>query len=204
MNRHAQLVQQLVSQNINIKKLPKSKLISLAVFAAILSAKPAMALGEYFSGGFSSVVTYRWIYSNMTSQYASAYVIPGAGSQWNGISSRVSLTRVTTGSYVVNAQVATGTDPSVTGLTTVYCASGSGSICASSTWSSARIYGYENAMAASSYTTTQRIKTFTHEFGHTLSLSHVTNGSAAVMAQGKSDLGVQAYDKANLRAKWGN
>jgi len=140
----------------------------------------------------------------MTGEYADAYVIPGAGLQWNGISSRVYLSRVTTGSYIVNAQVATGTDPSVTGLTTPYCASGSGSICINDTWNSARIYGYENVMAAGSYTNTQRIKVFTHEFGHTLSLSHVINGSAAVMAQGQSNLGVQLYDKANLRAKWGN
>lgn len=59
-------------------------------------------------------------------------------------------------------------------------------------------------MASANYTTTERIKTFTHEFGHTLSLTHVTNGSAAVMTQGQANLGVQAYDKANLKAKWGN
>ncbi|WP_335106203.1 hypothetical protein [Nostoc sp.] len=40
--------------------------------------------------------------------------------------------------------------------------------------------------------------------GDTLLLAHVTNGSAAVMAQGQSNLGVQAYEKANLKAKWGN
>lgn len=59
-------------------------------------------------------------------------------------------------------------------------------------------------MADRLFTKTKRIKVFTHEFGHALSLSHVTNGSTAVMAQGRSNYGVQAYDKANLTAKWGN
>jgi uncharacterized protein YjaZ len=72
------------------------------------------------------------------------------------------------------------------------------------TWTSAGIIGYENVMAASNYTTAERASTFAHEFGHSLSLTHITNGSAAVMVQGRSSLGVQAYDKANLKAKWGN
>ena len=37
-----------------------------------------------------------------------------------------------------------------------------------------------------------------------LSLGHVLSGSVAVMAQGQSNFGVQVYDKANLKAKWGN
>lgn len=203
MNQYSQ-VQHLVKQGTNIKKLHKSGLIFLAVLAALLATKPAMALGEYFSSRFSSVATYRWIYLNMTSQYANAYVIP-AGAQWNGISSRVNLTRVTSGSYIVNAQVATSTNPSIAGLMTAYCSSGSGDICldGGKTWSSARIYGFENVMAANSYTTAQRINVFTHD-GHTLSMDHVTNGSAAVMVSGRSNLGVQVYDKANLKAKWGN
>lgn len=186
------------------KKVGKVAFAFVATLLGLCIGKPAFALGEYWSGGFSTVNSYRWIYSNMTSTYANTYVIPAAGSQWNGISSQVSLTRVTSGSYIVNAQVATGTDPNVTGQMTSYCSAGSGSACLSATWTSASIIGYENVMAASNYTTTQRIKTFTHEFGHTLALAHVTNGSAAVMAQGKSNLGVQAYDKANLKAKWAN
>ncbi|MGB3691641.1 MAG: hypothetical protein WBG70_12135 [Spirulinaceae cyanobacterium] len=60
-------------------------------------------------------------------------------------------------------------------------------------------------MASYNYTSTQRIKTFIHEFGHSLSLAHVIGGSAAaVMRQGRSNFGVQAYDRANLQAKWGN
>ncbi len=90
---------------------------------------------------------------------------------------------VTSGSFRVKTLLATSPDPSATGLFEPFCASGSGIVtCVNFTWTSGRVYGYENAMAASGYNATERISNFTHEFGHSLSMAHVTaSGVNAVM-----------------------
>lgn len=88
-----------------------------------------------------------------------------------------------------------------------YCPSGPNFVdCYSDkNWSVARVYGYENAMVRAGFTTTNRVKVFAHEFGHSLSMDHVkVSGVNAVMRQGPSTLGVQQYDKDNLKFKWGN
>ena len=167
----------------------------------------AQALGENWGDGFASANRLDWVKDvNMSSTYLADYVDPGVSS-WNAISSKVLIYKVSSGAYRV--RVATenvAPTPTTTGMMTPYCAAGSIAACltGNSTWTSAKVVGFENVMAASGFTATNRIKVFTHEFGHALSLSHVLNGSASVMAQGQSNLGIQVYDKANLKAKWGN
>lgn len=187
-------------------KINKTFKLSLAIIFGVINfttfTRPASALGEYWPGGFSSGVI-RWLAdSSVSGSYLNTYIAPAANN-WNGKSSKVSLSRVTTGSYIIKALVAQGTDPYTFGLMTPYCTAGTYDACGSLTWNSGTVIGYENAMVFNSFTTTQRIKSFTHEFGHALSLKHVINGSSAVMAQGQSNLGVQLYDRANLQAKWG-
>lgn len=187
--------------------MSKKKLLGLLTGLLTLGGPlPALAFGEWWSGGFVTPNPLNWTYDSVTmsTNYLNSYVKP-AGSQWNGVSSKVQMIFVTSGSYRVKTLLATSPDPSATGLFEPYCAGGSGIVtCINSTWTSGRVYGYENAMAANGYNTTERISNFTHEFGHSLSMAHVTaSGVNAVMRQGRQALGTQSYDKANLQGKWG-
>jgi hypothetical protein len=174
----------------------------------------ANALGEYWSGGFTpaNVNPVNWIQDvSISSSYSSSYVIPGVNA-WNTVSSKVRVNKVISGSVNVRVAVANGGDKGVTGQMFPYCPAGSSATCvklpdgtasSQSTWASAKVVGYEDAMTQNGWTGTNIIQTFTHEFGHALSMSHSIS-TATMSPYGPSNLSVQAYDKANLKAKWGN
>jgi hypothetical protein len=193
-------------------KLRFSALIAVPVVMALPTS--AHALGETFPDGFPSVNPLNWTQDvSISSSYSASYVVPAINS-WNNISSKVTTVKVSSGAYKVRVLVDNVGDFSVAGRMIPFCAAGSllacfktpnGNATSVSTWTSAKVIGYEDAMTANGWTGTNIIQTFTHEFGHALSLKHVTSTSAATMAPaGPSNNGVQAYDKANLKAKWGN
>lgn len=182
---------------------------------SIIAASPtsANALGEYWPDGFTSANPINWVKdASISSSYLTSYVDPGVNA-WNTISSRVLVYKVSSGAYQVRVTIETGTDPNTNGRLFPYCAAGSSFAClrtptgtaqTTSTWTSAKVVGYENAMVGNGFTGTNRIQLFTHEFGHALSMSHVASSASVMYQYSPTNIGIQAYDKDNLKAKWGN
>jgi hypothetical protein len=164
-------------------------------------------------GGFSPVsgkipsLSINWTYST-TDSYANSYIVPAANS-WNNISFQVSLNKVTSGSYVINAVTSTSTTTGSFGEMIPYCSDGSGYKCNfNKNWNSARVIGYVNQMTSYNFTSTQIISNYAHEFGHALSLDHYLGDPnvlpAVLMKQGKQGILPQQTDKGHLIEKWGS
>jgi hypothetical protein len=165
-----------------------------------------------FTGGFlPSKTPDLKILSSLGAQYDTAHT-DAAIVSWNNISSKVRLTKVTSGSYDVSLVVSTNLNPSVYGEMVPYCAAGAGlAKCDSSTWNSTQVKVYESNMNNNGYTSTGHKRALiSHELGHVLSLAHYPNedyisfdaamGNAAVYNQ----LLPQAIDKAHLKEKHGS
>jgi Matrixin len=193
-------------------KLRFSALIAVPI--VITLSKSASALGEYFPDGFASASRLDWIKdASVSGSYSTSYIVQGVNA-WNGISSKVLVCQISSGPYKVRVTVENNaTDPNVNGQAFPYCPAGSlldcirsplGNAAATTTWLSAKVVGYENNMVTNGFTATNRIQVFTHEFGHALSMRHVASSSSVMYPYSPSNIGIQAYDKANLKAKWGN
>lgn len=182
--------------------------LGLAAIAIALFAFPNHVLAgteHLLVGGFGSTSDLRWT-STLSSSYLNDYVIPGVNG-WNGISSKVKLTRITSGTYQIN--VLTGTNPTygVVGEMIPYCSNGSSYQCIATTpWGSARVYGYTNQITNTKLTKTEIISNvYCHEFGHALSLAHNDNDLPTVMrASIVTNVLPQGPDKSHLKGKWGN
>jgi hypothetical protein len=183
-------------------------IVSIFCTTLITGVQNAWAIGELVSGGFSAPVIAKltWTHdpNTVTSSYLNSYISPGIN-QWNLITPKVASSYVGSGSYSVKVYVSTASSRGQFGECVPYCASGTGQgvdCHPDRNWFSAKVIGYERNMYVAGYTTTNRIKTYAHEFGHALSLNEVTASVNAVMKQGKFDYGVQAYDVSNLKFKW--
>jgi hypothetical protein len=140
-----------------------------------------------------------------------SYIDPAPG-KWNGISTKVNVSKGTSTSYNVRFLSKTGTDFSLLAKTFPYCAEGNGDICRieppTHLWTAAQIQLYENVIASKQTTTQGRVAIVTHEFGHALSLNHTYNSAIpSLMAVGltpDNDPNPQNVEKANLKYKWGN
>jgi Matrixin len=192
----------------------KLKFSAFMVLPMSIAFQPsADALGEYWPDGFTSVNPVNWFKdASVSSNYVTSYVSPGVNA-WNTISSKVLVYKVSSGAYKIKVSLENGTNPNVNGQAFPYCAAGNSAACirtpsgtnpVTSTWLSAKVVGYENNMVTNGFGTTSRIQVFSHEFGHALSMSHVASSSSVMYPYSPSNVGVQAYDKANLKAKWGN
>jgi hypothetical protein len=86
----------------------------------------AKAQSYTWSEGFlgSQISDLRW-FSSLPSAYVNTFVTPAANG-WNGISSKVNLRRVSSGSYEVSVSVATTQRVGVVGEMRPYCPSTSG------------------------------------------------------------------------------
>lgn len=193
--------------------------LRIAVAALALGAAPflsmtaADALGEiypsYIGISASMAANLQWTHdpATVSNVYLDTIIKP-AFNQWNGISSKVKVT-YTTGTPNVRVLISSSVNDS-SGETIPYCSNGQGyGNCAllnqGYTWTSARIFGYDAAMNGTGYTQTNKTKMYAHEMGHALAMDHVTASSVnAVMIQGKMVIGVQQYDKDNLKSRWGN
>jgi hypothetical protein len=168
------------------------------------------AWSQIFLGGFSSASDLKWT-SSLSSNYLDTYVTPAASS-WNGISSKVKLTKVTSGTYQVSVVTSTTTRAGLLEVMVPYCTiSGvnkSSDDCLTYTWNSAQIIGYTNQITAYNLNTSQIISNvYTHEFGHALSLAHTYDPlTPSVLLDSSTlySLSPQQLDKTNLKRKWGN
>jgi hypothetical protein len=185
---------------------------ALAVNALV--AFKANAITDYVPAGFpdTTAANLQWTTdtATVTSTYKTTYISPGS-TKWNGVSTKVNVVQGTSTSYNVRFVIATKKDdPASLGLTMPYCSAGSGDVCknggASTTYTAARIYLYEENMAAANFTTARRIACIAHELGHALSMTHVLAGSAVNLMNPilPADSTLSNLDKTNLKGRWGN
>ena len=183
----------------------------IALLLAQLIAFCKNAQAQVFPGGFSParVVQLRWS-SATTPTYTSTYIAPAVNG-WFGISSKVSFSQVSTGSYDISTITTTTASNGLYAVTSPSCVSGGkdtfGPICVNEqNWGFVQIAGYTNQMQNYNLNTTQIISSvWCHEFGHAVSLAHTDPSVIAVMRSGIiSSYLPQALDKSNLRSKWGN
>ena len=180
-------------------------------FAVVLASVSLLMTSESghtksFSGGFlaSRVVQIRWTSTTLSSDYLTKYVRPAVNG-WNGVSSLVSLSQVGSGAYDVNVATSTTPTSGLVGILNPYCPS----LCSTSgTWSSAQLIGYTNQIALFNLSDSEIIGTvYAHEFGHALSMAHTSPpvGTISIMQSGfRSSYLPQAFDKSNLKQRWGN
>jgi hypothetical protein len=184
------------------------KKIILILFSSstLLSVNQVLADSVHLiPGGLSTASALKWT-SSISESYLTSYVVPSANS-WNNISSRVSLTRVTSGAYQVRILTGTNAVQGYVGAVYPYCAQGAGrAICNNQNWTSAQLTGYTNQISAMNLNTSQIIGTvYAHEFGHVLSLEHNDTISPSVMTTSSIvSFTAQQTDKDHLKQKWGN
>jgi hypothetical protein len=178
------------------------------------SARAVLAYGEVWQSSFSptTVQNIKWIPDpSLSASYVTNYIDPGPG-KWNGISSKVAVSKGTSTSYNARYLTQTGVDLTLAAKTFPYCAEGNGDICKTEPpthlFTAAQIRLYENIIVAAKYTTQGRIAITTHEFGHVLSLSHVISTTLPALMQVEvtpnHNPTPQNIDNNNLRYKWGS
>ncbi|MCE5172731.1 hypothetical protein LQV63_26020 [Paenibacillus profundus] len=177
---------------------------ALPIAAMVLSSVVSAA---YFSGGRAAGSFSAYYHSSVSSNgYDNHYET--ARTNWNGISSKVKVSKTTTTSgdpdrYYVGT---TGTS-TLLGQIVPYKLSGGTYVEASPNdkWAYSTATIYDNTMKSYKMTHSQIVSNATHEIGHTVSLAHSPSSSGpSVMKQGIQDIGPQTYDKNELKAKWGN
>jgi hypothetical protein len=185
------------------------KRISFTIPLLLLMGEGIVQAANIFSGGLppsevqSLGVKY---YTNDT--YGKTYIVP-AMNNWNGISSKVKLNNVQDGRIKVNAFSGTTSQDGLLGRMFPYYTTWYGGTAEdtslSKTWTYTDVYAYANQMKNYNMNDSQIKSNYTHEFGHALSLAHVTDSNvSAVMKQGIQSIGPTTTDKNNLKAKWGN
>jgi hypothetical protein len=173
-----------------------------------------LAYQDVWTSGFPPTIVQniKWIPDpSISSTYVANYIDPGPG-KWNGISSRVKVSKGTSTSYNVRYVLKTTNDPTLPAKTFPYCTAGNGEACkdppgSNHVWTAAQIQLYENVIINARYTTQGRVALTTHEFGHALSLSHIASTVPSVMPQqvtSNHNPSPQSVDIANLKYKWGN
>jgi hypothetical protein len=193
--------------------------LSSSSFASLLASMCLLLTSEsgfaqYFAGGFPSsrVVQVRWAAPSLSSDYLTKYVRPGVNS-WNGISSRVSISQVatsTSGSYEIDVLTSSTPRQGLVGQLIPYYLIGSKLFESSptDTWTYAQLFGYTNQISNFKLTDSEIIASvYAHEMGHALSMAHTNppTGTISIMKSGfQTSYLPQAFDKANLKAKWGN
>lgn len=172
-----------------------------------------VGFAQSFSGGFpaSRVVQVRWASRSLSSSYLTQYVRPGFNG-WNGISSQVSLSQVaiTSGTEIDVLTSSVSSGPGVVGEFFQYCLVGGNLVKCLTTdvWAYGQIYGYTDQISYFKLTDSEIIGTvYAHEMGHALSMKHTSppTGTISIMKSGFiSSYLPQAFDKSNLKTRWGN
>lgn len=166
----------------------------------LLSNTVVQAATLYYSGGFSKASALKY-YASGSTTYASTAV-----AQWNGVSSKVKISKVSSSSdsnILISCNNIESPSPGVLGKTSLV--KDGKLVSTSSTWDHATCIQYKSDDLK---TTNNKIATATHELGHALSLKENNNNvyeDVPVMSQGvKSSYKLTAADKSALKQKWGN
>jgi hypothetical protein len=183
-------------------------LASVSLASIVITSKPGLA--QYYSGGFpaSRMVQVRWASTNLSADYLTKYVRPAVNG-WNGVSSKVSLSQVVE-SLPHDINVIFGNSPRFgqVGVMNPSCPPTTGICPSTGTWSKAEVVGFINQIVNLSLSDTEIIgSVYAHEFGHALAMEHSLppTGTISIMPAGiRTTYSAQAFDKANLRKKWGN
>lgn len=184
--------------------LSKKKIFSVfSLLAVALIFASSISYATIFSGGRSSA-NFNAYYDSSVASYGYTNAYDTARSDWSAASNSVNIGKTTSATsspdkyYVGNTSVA-----GLLGVQTAYNSSGQ-NVGTSDKWAYSTVAIYNNQMEAYNMTSTQKISNATHEVGHTLSMAHPSTSQNAVMKQGIQSIGVQAYDRESLIAKWGN
>jgi hypothetical protein len=182
----------------------------LASICLLLTSE--LGFAQSYSGGFiaSRVVQVRWKSTQLSSDYVTKYVRPGFNG-WNGISSKVSLSQVAGGDYDVDVVPSSTTEAGLVGAQFPYCLIRTTLInCGfyNEVWAFSLIAGYTNQITNLKLSDSEIISSvYAHEMGHTLSMDHTSppTGTISIMKSGfRGTYLPQAFDKTNLRKRWGN
>lgn len=183
-------------------------IVSIMLTVSLLSS---VCFAYYKTGGRSSGF-FKCYYDSSVSSYGYTPHFDAGYNDWNGRSSKVSISKTTSLSnypdkyYIGNTSV-----ENRLGLSTHWKKDIFGSIVpagSSDTWlySTATMYHNTITEPGEVLTYSQILKVASHEVGHTLSMDHVFYDDIAksVMRQGVSTTMVQSYDIEELKKKWGN
>jgi hypothetical protein len=187
-----------------------SVLILASVSLVNILITPKSGLAQYYSGGFpaSQMVQVRWTSTNLSADYLTKYVRPAVNG-WNGVSSKVSLSQVVE-SLPYDVNVIFGNSPRYgqVGVMNPSCPPTTGICPSTGTWKKAEVVGFINQIVNLNLSDTEIVgSVYAHEFGHALAMDHSSppTGTISVMPAGiRTTYSAQAFDKANLRKKWGN
>lgn len=191
-----------------------ASLIALSAVATSIPSADATVFGKTRNGGgqFSA-----W-YDVSVSQKGYTSALDHARSQWSGISSNVQIGKTTTATTTTDQYYVGNTfDNDIFGRTFHYKNGGATDAEPNvSNWDHSHVVIYhENMVAANRNNDTHKKNVTVHEVGHSLGLAHTneinsTLRSQSVMTSGKDPFvnftitTPSAYDKDELKYKWGN
>ncbi|MBN7774463.1 hypothetical protein [Clostridium aminobutyricum] len=189
---------------MKIKKFTKT----IVLVAILTLASGSFCYADTFTGGRSSAVYKAYFDSSVSSYGYSPHYMAGM-SNWNNISSKVSLSITTsTSDYPDKYYIGNTATNGLWGQTAIYKKNLLGQIVTAQTtdtWVYSTIVLYDNQMKAYNMNAAEVKSTATHEVGHTLSLAHTTASVESVMREGAIQfIGPTTYDITQLKAKWGN
>jgi hypothetical protein len=188
--------------------------VSTVSFTLVSLGSKSHAINEYWSGGFSPAsssnagrILNHVPEASLGSQMYYTNLVKKGADAWNGITYRVSISSLLSSpSSDIRSQISTETIGSYHGLTIPFCASELGPVCTTKRWDYVVITGYNSITDSDRLNAAQKLEVWTHEFGHSLSLSHVTDTNATIMRRRvtAASLAIQNRDRENLRKKWGS
>lgn len=197
------------------EKMRKGRVFKVLGAILLCSAiVPISASANTFSGGRSSAI-FSAYYDVSVSQYGYTSIYDDGRTNWNGVSSKVTVSKSSSNCSSCDEYYAgTTANNGLLGYTQPYNSFHVALvITANNTWKYCVLSLYDNQIKASNagssgpgLTRAEIVSSVTtHEIGHSLSLAHSPSGTTSVMtANDITDFAPNTYDKNELKSKWGN
>lgn len=199
------------------KRILRQTLVLVMLMVSNVGIASSVFGDTFYFGRYQLNSNLNAYYDSSVDTYGYAGTYDLARQNWLGISSKASVYRTySTSNYPDKYYVGTTATDNY-GITLPYDETATGFVYEtgySSIWKYVTISLYANNMPSTSWSSTNRAATATHEVGHSLKLAHPGNGSErvravpsgqkSVMEQGKKDYYVQPYDVTELLWKWGS
>lgn len=185
----------------------KKILLSVVPFLVFATSLPVYAGEGEYVGGFRNAKLEYWMDDSVTKNKVKDIVEKGANA-WNDLIPEVELDAVSKKSSSDIRVYASYYNQRDSGWVEPYYKNAKGDLVLddwkSEEWEIANLRLNLQYWSDEKYKSDDRLKTVTHEFGHTLSLSHSDN-SNSVMIQGRTSvIAPTKHDIGNLKDKWSN
>ncbi|MDT0124904.1 hypothetical protein Q9R46_19725 [Paenibacillus sp. RRE4] len=185
-----------------MKNVKKVTAIATAVVLATISISSIVS-ADYWPKGRSSA-KFNAYYDSSVSSYGYTSAFDAGREGWNGISSNVAIGKTSSTSGLNDKYyVGTTTNSRLVGQASYYSPSGT-PVDREALRAYSTVALYHNTLDDKFPGVEYRTSAATHEIGHTLSLGETTPNVNSVMQPLLQKIGVQTYDKNELKAKWGN